>query len=63
MAKDRLQPCRSYVCEGHECKKGRVAEHNGYCQRCDWYRPRARNNELNRKKQELDKIHKKEMGS
>lgn len=60
MAKDRETPCKSYVCEG-ECKKGRNAEHKGYCQKCDKYVPRAKVRYLNRKKQELEKIRKKEM--
>lgn len=60
MAKDRLTPCKSYICEG-ECKKGRDAEHNGYCQKCGKYVPRARERHLNKKKQELEKIRKKEM--
>lgn len=60
MAKDRETPCKSYVCEG-ECKKGRNAEHKGYCQKCDKYVPRAKVRHLNRKKQELEKIRKKEM--
>ena len=41
MAKDRLTPCLYYVCKG-ECKKGRDAEHVGYCQHCDKYKPRAK---------------------
>ncbi len=59
MAKDRLTPCKFYVCE-HDCSKGREAEHNGYCQRCDKYRPRAKVRYLNRKKQKLQKIKEKE---
>jgi hypothetical protein len=60
MAKDRETPCKSYVCEG-ECKKGREAEHKGYCQRCDKYVPRVKERHINRKKQELEKIRMKEM--
>ena len=59
MAKDRLTPCKSYVCEG-ECKKGRTAEHKGYCQRCDKYKARARIRHLNLKKLKLNKIREKE---
>ena len=55
MAKDRIEPCESYICKG-ECKKGREADHNGYCQKCDKYRPRVRRRRLNKKKQELEKI-------
>lgn len=61
MAKDRIEVCESYVCAGHLCKKGREAEHNGYCQKCNKYKPRARVRHLNKKKLELDKIRKKEM--
>lgn len=59
MSKDRLTPCKSYVCEG-DCKRGRKAEHNGYCQTCDLYVARAIIRHLNLKKQKLDKIRKKE---
>lgn len=41
-------------------KKRREAEHNGYCQKCDKYVPRARERHINRKKQELEKIRKNE---
>lgn len=61
MSKDRLTPCQSYLSENNPCKKGRTAEHNGYCQRCDKYRPRARVHHVNRKKQELQKIKEKEI--
>lgn len=60
MSKDRLTTCRFYLCE-HQCTKGRDAEHNGYCQRCDKYRARARVHHVNRKKEELQKIREKEM--
>ena len=60
MAKDRITPCKYYVCAG-TCKKGREAEHNGYCQRCDKYCPRARVRHLNEKKQKLDKLRKKDV--
>lgn len=33
MARDRVEPCESYICKG-QCKKGREADHNGYCQKC-----------------------------
>lgn len=61
MAKDRIQPCVSYVCEGAVCKKGRKAEHSGYCQKCSKYEPRARVKEVNRKKSKLEKIRNKEI--
>lgn len=47
--KDRLIPCLYYICLG-ECKKGRVAKHNGYCQYCNQYEPRAKVKNLNKKK-------------
>lgn len=52
LMRDRQTPCINYVCLG-ECKKGRDAEHNGYCQHCDKYYPRAKVRHLNKKK--LDK--------
>ena len=57
--KDRIEPCEFYVCQG-ECKKGREAEHRGYCQKCDKYRPRVKRKHLNKKKEELEKIRKNE---
>ena len=59
MNKDRQTPCESYICE-HECKKNRDAEHKGYCQRCDKYKPGARVKHLNVKKHKLEKIRKNE---
>lgn len=61
MSKDRIEVCEYYVCVGKPCTKGREAEHNGYCQRCDKYIPRTKTKHLNKKKQELEKIRKKEM--
>ena len=61
MAKDRETPCKNYEFEGGECKKGRIAEHRGYCQKCKLYEPRARVEHLNKKKQKLDKIRREEM--
>jgi len=58
--KDRITPCESYVCKG-ECKKGRDADHHGYCQKCNKYKPRVRERHLNKKKQKLEKIRQKEM--
>lgn len=60
MAKDRLTPCLYYICKG-ECKKGRDAEHQNYCQKCDKYKPRVREGHLNKKKQKLDKIRQKKI--
>ena len=59
MAKDRIEPCESYICKG-QWKKGRDADHSGYCQKCGKYRPRVRKRHINRKKQELEKIRKDE---
>ena len=58
--KDRQTPCKYYICE-HECEKGRDAEHNSYCQRCDKYQARAHIKHLNLKKEKLNKIKEKEM--
>ena len=59
MAKDRETPCLYYVCAGL-CTKGRKADHAHYCQKCSKYEPRVRVRHLNKKKQELEKIRKKE---
>lgn len=55
MAKDRSEPCKYYICKG-SCTKGRKAEHNGYCQKCSKYYPRAKVRHLNKKKLKLEKI-------
>ena len=39
MAQDRLASCENYICKG-QCKLGREAEQNGYCQHCNKYRAR-----------------------
>ena len=59
MARDRIEPCEFYICK-NECAKGREADYNGYCQRCDKYKARAKVKHLNEKKQKLDKIHRTE---
>ena len=59
MARDRIEPCESYICKG-QCKKGREADHNGYCQKCGKYKPRIRKKHINKKKQALEKIRKNE---
>ena len=59
MAKTRETPCKYYVCKG-ECKKGREADHNGYCQHCNKSYPRARVRHINKKKAYLDKIKRSE---
>jgi len=60
MSKDRIEPCKFYVCFGELCEKGREAEHNGYCQKCGKYEPRVRKKNINKKKQKLEKIRKEE---
>lgn len=60
MSKDRQNTCKHYICANHPCEKGREAEHNGYCQRCDKYEPRAHIKHLNLKKEKLNKIKEKE---
>ena len=60
MAKDRLNPCKHYVCNG-ECEKGREADFYGYCKICNKYEPRARIKHLNQKKLKLNNIKNKEM--
>lgn len=57
MATYREVPCMYYVSHG-VCKKNREAIHNGYCQRCDKYYPRAKVRLLNKKKQDKNKYHK-----
>ena len=49
MAKYREVTCLYYECKGM-CKKGRNAEHNGICQTCSKYKPRARVHTINKKK-------------
>ena len=60
MAKDRVEICESYVCANSPCEKGREANHSGYCQRCDKYKPRAHIKHPNMKKAKLEKIRKSE---
>ena len=60
MSKERIEICKFYVCANHTCEKGRDAEHNGYCQRCDKYETRAHIKHLNKKKEKLNKIKEKE---
>ena len=57
MAKDRLTPCKFYICFGM-CSKSREANHNGYCQKCNKYVPRAKERHKNLKKEKLEKIRK-----
>ena len=59
MAKLRETPCLYYIAKG-ECYKGRQAEHYGYCQHCNKYKPRDKVRHLNKKKQYLEKLKKGE---
>lgn len=61
MAKDRIEVCKYYQAMGEKCKKGRTAIHNGYCQKCSKYEPRARVRHLNEKKQKIRKQQEKEL--
>lgn len=58
--KDRIEPCKFYICANHPCEKDRDANHSGYCQKCELYYPRVRKKHLNKKKQKLDKIRQRE---
>ena len=55
MAKDRIEPCKYYICKDN-CSKGRQADHKGYCQKCSKYGPRAKVKHKNMKKEKLNKI-------
>lgn len=59
MSRDRIEPCKFYICAGH-CTKGREANHKGYCQKCSKYVPRVRKKHTNEKKQKLQKIRENE---
>jgi hypothetical protein len=59
MAKLRETVCLYYQALG-QCKKGREANHHGYCQKCDKYYPRAKVRHINIKKKEIEKIREKE---
>ncbi len=60
MAHYRETVCIYYVAAG-QCKKGREASHQRYCQKCDQYMPRARVRHMNQKKKKLEGIRKREM--
>ena len=49
--------CIHYIALG-QCKKGREACHERYCQKCDKYYPRAKVKQTNRKKNENKKNYK-----
>lgn len=59
MSKDRVTPCKFYVCYD-ECEKGREADMWGYCQTCDKYQPRVKMKYRNKKKDKLEKYKKDE---
>ena len=59
MPKLRETVCMYYEAMG-QCKKGREANHQGYCQKCDKYYPRAKMHHINKKKQALEKLREKE---
>lgn len=59
MAKYREAVCMYYIALG-ECKKGRDACHEHYCQKCNKYYPRAKMKLINKKKQKIEKIRKNE---
>lgn len=52
MSRYRIEPCVNYVCKGN-CYKGRIADHRGYCQKCNLYEPRARLKHKNLKKEKI----------
>ncbi len=60
MAKDSLTSCKFYEAFG-VCPKGRTADHSGYCQKCDKYLLRVREQHRNRKREKLEKLRKKVM--
>lgn len=59
MAKYREEVCMYYIALG-QCKKGREACHEHYCQKCDKYYPRAKVHHVNKKKLEVQNIRKKD---
>lgn len=59
MAKYREKVCMYYVALG-ECKKGRDACHEHYCQKCNKYYPRAKERHINQKKKSLQDLRKNE---
>lgn len=60
MAHYRETPCKYYIAFG-KCKKNREACQSGYCQHCDKYYPRAKVRHINKKKQYIEKIRKKDI--
>lgn len=60
MSKYRETPCKYYLAF-NECQKGRQAAQSGYCQHCNKYEPRAKVRHINKKRQYLEKIRKKDI--
>lgn len=52
MSRYRIEPCVNYICKGN-CSKGRIANHNGYCQKCNLYQPRVRIKHKNMKNEKI----------
>lgn len=59
MAKYRETICMYYVALG-ECKKGRDACHEHYCQKCNKYYPRVKERHVNQKKKQIQELRKDE---
>lgn len=59
MAKYKEEVCMYYIALG-QCKKGRDACHEHYCQKCNKYYPRAKGHHINKKKSELQNSYKKD---
>lgn len=60
MAHYRETVCMYYIAAG-QCRKGREASHDRYCQKCGKYMPRARVRHKNEKKRKLEKIREREI--
>ena len=61
MAKDRTLICKYYICHG-SCIKGKDASVDGYCQRCQKYKPKKGTLPArpNRKQKKMSEIRRKE---
>ena len=59
MAKYRETVCMYYIALG-QCKKGREANHEHYCQKCNKYFPRAKVRHINLKKKRVEDIRRKD---
>lgn len=59
MAIYRETVCTHYIALG-ECKKGRDADHAHYCQKCGKYYPRAKVKHVNKKRDKLQRLKKRE---